>query len=401
MTSTFWKWYEYSIKAICLLLPVAKRSKVREQWLLLPVIYEKNNRSIPYFKKFRNYIVPSKCVLIVEPNHYHFEILPGFCQYFKELGYDVHLISQPALLDDSPFIRCSEKPETFYLSPKYQKKALAHKKIKQYDWVFFSTSVLWEKAIRDSYPNWLSFLPQSKYGVLMVEHNLFPYVEQYGHKKFIAEHRTFTLAGQHNVPMLNPHYFGGLSITPKGSKTTFSAVIHHEQNKDILFEACRKLITSSQTHFRVIILGRSVVKDIPADLLQHIEVTGKIKFSEFWAKYDQTDFIMTMLNPEIPAEQKYRNGTTTGSWQLMMGFRKPVLIHTDFADFYRLHNENAILYQQNEELAETMSRCIAMTDPQYEAYQRNIKALASEIHEESLHNLRKVITQHEGNSTFP
>lgn len=158
------KLYEYFIKFICLFFSKKNRRIKRDKLLLQPKILAKNIKSRPYYNKFLKNKIKEKSILIVEPNPYHFELLPGYCNYFQFLGYHIDLIAQPNIELDSPFIKYKNKPIAFYLSPKYQKKALKLSKIKKYDFVFLSTSVLWTDSIRDSYIKWLGFEPKGKYG---------------------------------------------------------------------------------------------------------------------------------------------------------------------------------------------------------------------------------------------
>lgn len=56
--------------------------------------------------KFKTYKIKRKSVLIVEPNPYHGEILPGFVKYFQEVleGYNTDLFLRRKNITDSPFI---------------------------------------------------------------------------------------------------------------------------------------------------------------------------------------------------------------------------------------------------------------------------------------------------------
>lgn len=385
------KLYSYFIKFICLFYPVKIRRRERDKLLLMPEVLKKDFRTRKNLRKFLSDKVKEKSVLMVEPNPYHFELQPGFCKYFQDLGYNVDVIAQPELLTDSSYIRYPKPPDIFYLSSKNQKKALLSKKIKKYDFVFLCTSVLWADNVRDSYINWLGFEPQAKFGFFLVEHNLIPYLEVYGHNKYIAQNKIFTLAGQQGIPMLNPHYFGEVRIQDKAQKTIFSVVINEEKNTKLLFEACRILIKNEISNFKIYVTGRSVITDIPQDLHQFIKVTGKIKFIDLWNIYEKSDFLIPMPNPDIGNHSRYNNGTVTGSWQIMMGFLKPAIIHKNFTSYYRLDKSNSVIYSSNNDLAKTMSLSIKMKQDEYKKLQTNLKLLAQKVYKESLQNLRSSI----------
>ena len=116
------KLYSYFIKFICLFYPVKIRRRERDKLLLMPEVLKKDFRTRKNLRKFLSDKVKEKSVLMVEPNPYHFELQPGFCKYFQDLGYNVDVIAQPELLTDSSYIRYPKPPDIFYLSSKNQKK---------------------------------------------------------------------------------------------------------------------------------------------------------------------------------------------------------------------------------------------------------------------------------------
>lgn len=380
--------YNYFINFICLFVPVKTRREKRKKLLLLPIIFLKNIKSINSYKDFRQSSVRKKAVLIVEPNPYHFELQPGYCQYFQDLGYDVDVIAQPNLKEDFAYQYYPKVPEIYYLSLKYQKKALKLSKIKDYEFVFLSTSTISSDNLRTSYINWLGFEPQAKHGFLMVEHNVIPFVKDYGHEKYLEQNRSFTLAGQYNIPILNPHYFGNIKSTTLSGNNIFVAIINENQNIELLFNACKNLINQNITNFSVIVAGRSVISEIPDDLQNHISKTGIIKFTKLWEIYNNADFIIPMLNPEIDNQLRFKDGSVTGSWQIILGFSKPAIIHKDFSNFYRLNKNNALIFESNSELSVIMNKAININSYKYRSLQSNIKELSDIIYNESINNLK-------------
>lgn len=391
------KLYSYFIKFICLFYPIEIRRKERERLLILPEAVKKDWKTKKNLARFSSDRVKEKSVLIVEPNPYHFELQPGYCKYFQDLGYNVDVIAQPELEEDSAYIKYPHRPNIYYLSPKHQKKALQSSKIKQYDFVFLSTSVIWANPMRDSYLNFLGFEPNGKYGFFLVEHNVIPYVKDYGHQKYVDQNRSFTLGGQQNIPMLNPHYFGEYTTTSKSKFPTFVVVINEQQNKKILFDTCRILLKKNISNFKVIVAGRTVISEIPEDLKGIISFTGKTKFADLWKIYNESDFFIPMLNPEIAHHQRYREGTVTGSWQIILGFLKPAIIHSHFANYYQFDSDNSIIFNSNEDLANAVKNAISMTSETYTFLQKNLKLLSEKIRHDSLKNLRSRTIDREQN----
>lgn len=385
------KLYRYIINFICLFINSKKRRAYREKWLLIPGIIVKNYKSKPAYRKFIKEEVSENSILLIEPNPYHYELMPGFYKYFKDLGYHISIIAQPNILENNPFCYISEPPTIYPLSIKYQKKALGLKKISNFEFAFFNTSVIWADNVRDSYVNWLNFEPKTKNGILMVEHNILPYMKDYNHTKYNDKKRLFTLRGLLNTSILNPHYFGDIDNIKQNSIKTFAVVINVKENELLLYDICRQLLNKKIFNFHFKIIGRTLVKEIPDDLNIYISKTGTLNFKELWENYKKSDFLIPMLNPKVRNQSRYKESTTTGTYQIMLGFKKPVLIHTDFASFYHLNDLNSIIYKSNNVMIEAIIKCINMKENEYNILKSNIEDLSNEIQNESIKNLKDSI----------
>ena len=86
-------------------------------------------------KKFYKTPVRKNSVLIVEPNPYHAEILPGFVRYFQDLNYNVDIILRHENFCDSSFAEYKDI-NVFNTDTKHIKKYLHSSKIKDYKIVF-------------------------------------------------------------------------------------------------------------------------------------------------------------------------------------------------------------------------------------------------------------------------
>lgn len=351
-------------------------------------MYEKQNN-----KSFVGYNIPDHTVLIVEPNPYHGEILPGFVKYFYDLGYNVDLMLRHENDVEDIFCRFDKKPNVFYGTANHLKEMLKWSKIKDYEYLFFSSSAFWERDYANSYLNFLEFEPQTKKGILMIEHNIDPYLHEYQEEKYLDTGRLFTLSGFHNTPMLNPHYFGdNISITPKSDdKTRFIAVggINSAcKNHELLLKAVRSLV-DLKIKFEVIVVGSGKL-DLPVDLQKFVIFKGRLDFKNMFAEMEKADFFLPLLDATIPEHKRYMTGTTTGSRQLALGFLKPMIIAEEFAQVYDLNNQNSVVYSQND-LTRAMLVATKIEPNHYANMQRMLKKLADEIYQRSLDNLRKTV----------
>jgi len=338
--------------------------------------------------RFLRRIVPQKSVLIVEPNPYHGEILPGYAKYWCDLGYNVELILRPELVYDAPFCRFDKTPKIFYMLPHQTKRALKIK-AKSYDFVFLSTSVI-ATVQAGCYIKHLGFEPNGKHGFFMIEHTIAPHIKEMGHDKLGAP--IFSISGFQNVPALSPHYFGDIKITSKSVKTSFAATVNISENRTLLFDSVRELLRRGHDNFRVIICGRTVAIKIPSDLKKYIVKTGKCSFDTLWKIWEQSDFMLPLLNPEPRAgQERYAGNCCTGSYNGILGFQKPAIIHSTFSKHYKLDETNSIIYDDNKKLPDAMVQAIMMNNANYAEMQSGLSKLAKSLEKESLDNLQAAI----------
>ena len=349
-----------------------------------------------------------KTVLIIEVNDFHGECLPGYIKYFHDLGYHVHMFATNRQ-EKSGFLSRVGVPVKLFCLPKYDMiKCLERSDFKKgYDFVLIATSqtFIQEKNAMGSLFSILKNIPSGKFGFLVVEHNI-RQLYRLKHDRFVAEQKAFSLNGQRDIPMLNPHWFGDVKISDKNARTVFAATVNKtsEMNKDTLFNAVKQLVLRGINNFKVIIVGRTVVESIPDDLKEYVEMTGIVDFPKLWQVYDGVDFLMPMLNPEEQGEGTYKDYSTsavTGSYQTMLGFLKPFLLHSYFCDSYRLNKNNAVIYDSTEKLVDAMERAINMNADEYKGIQENLRALEQEIYTTSLNNLKSMIALHSTKSTNP
>lgn len=339
-------------------------------------------------KDFEHKYIRNNSVLIVEPNSYHGEILPGFIKYFQDLGYNVDLLLRDENVKDKSFFACKN---INYVSGSalFLKTILKLPQINNYEFVFFSSSAYWEKdIIKDSFLNYLEFIPQSKYGIMMIEHNINHCLLQYNETKYLENNRLFTLAGFQNTPMLNPHYFKDIEIKPRNSKTKFIIAGHCEKGSDILFSGVYNLVKNGVTNFEVNIIGHQI--DVPDKMKDYIKTLGHLSFKEMYKEVESADFVLPMLAADNKNFEHYLSGTTSGAVNLALGFLKPLCISEVFGLAYHFQNTNSIFYEGNN-LADGMKAAIKLSNENYATMQNNLKVFADNIYSKSLNNLKNSI----------
>ena len=340
--------------------------------------------------KFKDYNIEKPTVLIVEPNSYHGECLCGFVKYFQDLNYNVVLLLRFENNVEDIFCRFSNLPKVFYGTKGYLKKILKSKKVKQYDFVFIQTTAFFDGNIHTSYLNYLTFEPKGKNGLLLVEHTINPFIEEFKEQKYLQQNHLFTLTGFQNTLMVNPHYFGDkVNIIEKSTDTTNFIAIGgiNKSHKDhsLIFKSAEYLLQKG-LNFKITVIGGGKL-NIPEQFKNNICFKGKLNFKQMFLELEKADFILTLMNLDIVEHHKYLTNTTSGSYQLSLGFLKPLIINETFAKVYNLDDNNSITYTENNMEIAMQIGCY-MSRQRYKEIQDNLSVLEKKIYFKSLENLK-------------
>ncbi len=338
-------------------------------------------------------------VLLVEPNPYHGEILPGFTYLFQELGYKVELLIRNEVAFQKPFAIYPKDrlPLIHTGSAERLKKYLYSIEEGKYEIILFTTNVYWEKDKNNtSYLRYLKFLPKANLGSLFVEHNLWS-IDNDDSSLIYKANRLFTLLEYpyrgSKTKMLNPHYFGELKTTESRDLNRIlllGSSSYSSSNIKLLFQAVRKVKEISNKPISISITGADV--DVPSDLRDEIKTLGFLNFPEFYQIIENHDYLLTVFDSKSssPEQNKYKHGTTSGTIQLSLGFNKPIIINDTNALAYGFSEKDSITYKNNN-LFNGLKNALEMNQLKYEDIVNNLKIKSRNIEKTSLHNLAKAI----------
>lgn len=355
--------------------------------------------------EFEKHVIRSKSVLIVEPNPYHGEILPGFTTYFQELGFDVDLFIRNEVQAETPFaLFRNNVPRIFHGDSAGIASALKDERISQYDYIFFSTNVLWENGVfMGSYLSYLGFVPKAKFGILAVEHNL-PFLIEDGAEYQLRQGRVFTLSeeryGGGKTLMLNPHRFGAADYGKRNGDVTRFAVVGgvnaQSKNIDLLFSSIRRLVEERRGNFDVTIMGSGEL-EIPEPLQGHITFLGRKDFNALYRMMTEVDYLLPLLDSGRPEHEKYLRGTSSGIVQLSLGFHVPMVIDGKFSERYGFTGRNCVRYMESD-LFRGMSDAMQIKGETYVEMRHQIELKASKVYSKSLGNLKEALMQLENDA---
>lgn len=336
-----------------------------------------------------------KKALLIEPNAYHGEILPGFTYLLQALDFEVDVLMRPEVLAEDPFsIYPKEKqPHLIALDIRAYKKYLLSQK-NNYDLFFYSTSVLWD-AVYGNYDivDYLGGVIEGKSGSIYIEHNL-SFVRGGANLQLMRSGRVATILSykfdDNTTKAINPSYFGELKDTRPYAHTRTRILVLGLRSKspetvNATVAAIRAIAQSRKVLFTVVNYSIEEINDA-------ICCTGRLSFDEYYRLIREADYI---LNPfdDIPLEHdKYLNGTTSGAVQISIGFRKPLIIPSRHAEKYGFDEKVAILYRDSYDMDRAIARALDISERDWGAMEKRLSSLYNNVRDSSLNNLSEIIS---------
>ena len=332
-------------------------------------------------------------ICLVEFNNCHVEVIAGFVQYFKKLGYNIDIIINSAVSDEKPFCRQDMHGIRIFKAHSTTIRAIINSQnMKKYKHIFLMSSAYY-KTKPNKHQDYCTLLPYFKRANLkpyIIEHDLKD-IAIFSEENELKENRIITLGKFDKGIFINPHNFGEVKNLSKNEITTFVTVGKIEakrKNFNKLIESLNTLIDKRQ-NFHVIIIGMGKIKTIPKRLRPYIKITGRLNFPKMYKNLESADFFLPLLDPDVKEHERYITTGVTGSAQLIYGFTKIPVIDQKFAGFYRFNDKNAIVY--DHDLASAMEKAINMSKETYSIYCQELLKTSKSIREESEKNLKDLL----------
>lgn len=338
----------------------------------------------------------SKSILMLDTNDFHAEIIPGLIKYWRDLGYHVDVVYSEIVAKEKPLCRYRDKNIRSYPLSIVGINLLAKfLDAKEYEKVMLNTSMCcFYREDEEKYVARKIFkkIPADKF--ILIEHDLHD-IERMEETEFLKNKRVVSLLRfeMADTVMVNPHFFGAVKVTPKNEMVNFvvvGGIQAKRKNHKLMFDAVAELVKAGYENFRVIVVGRGKIEDVPVGLRKYFTLKGRLDFPKMYEVMEHADFYLTLLDEQNDDHKRYITSGVTGSFQLVLGFVKPCLISKTFADFYGLDNQNSIVYEDNDLLA-GMKRALEIDAAAYGNLQKNLEELAKRVYAESLMNLQNII----------
>lgn len=339
--------------------------------------------------------IRKNCVLIVETNNCHYEVIPGYAKYFTELGYNVDI----AVCGDERLDFLSDalrSVRVYNLGEKDIERLLSAAAICKYRYIVFNSAIKYVGGGAANAPEMP--LVTDYYKNIAADISKMIFVQHHMERRGINRNQ-IALVDLHNsyssrFYTVNPHYFGKVKITQKNKDITKFIVVggisSWRKNYDLLIASVRRLAKLTD-RFKVIVVGAGQKLQIDEDVAAYFDIRGRLPYREMFAAMEEADFFLCLLDPENPDHDRYVSMGTSGSFQLIYGFAKLCLIQAKFAAAYEFNHTNSLVYENNADLVPLMQQAIEMDGTVYARLQSELKNKAQNIRERSLRNLKLLL----------
>ncbi|MBR2625444.1 MAG: glycosyltransferase [Lentisphaeria bacterium] len=347
-----------------------------------PVIYADNN----------TFMVWEPC------SQSHSEVVPGYVKYLLDLGYTVSVTVNPEHYDSGLFSRFP-KDRLFLntLSRRAAKHYFKRADLSGVKGILVTTAgklcdnIHFDKA----YTHFNKTLERKK--LFLVEHDAKFAVDAGTWNENIITLRKLNYCGAKSC-VVNPHYFGEVKITPKSDKITNFIMVGKlgagQSDNAVIVEAASSLIKDGMTDFKITVVGKGSLDELPSELAKYVDIKGRLSFTDMFAELEKADFMLTSYNNE--QHSFYRTTGASGNFQLVYGFAKPCIIIRDFAEINGFTDENSIVYEKAADYVDAMKKAIGMSGEEYAVMQKNLMDYTSALREESGKNLAGLIMRQTG-----
>lgn len=372
--------------------------KYRPLFLFRPRFYEALFETYikPCFE-YKKPVIKSNTFIVWEPcSKSHSEVVPGYVKYLLDLGYHVSVIVNPQHYKGGLFSRFEDKNLTLNkMSRKEVKEFFRKNNLKDVSGVLVTTSgklcdsIHYEQCYE-------SFNPEAdKSKLFFVEHEVKHSVDAGTWREDIITLRKLNYKEADSV-VVNPHYFGEVKLTPKNSDivnfVTVGAIQGKKKNNDLIINSVKELHEKGIHNFKITVIGKGHLKKLPKELQQYFDIKGRLPFDKMYDEIEKADFLITSYDETKPGHIRYNTTGTSGNFQLVYGFAKPCIIIESFGPINGFDSSNSILYKTDSEFANALHKGIEMSSEKYSELQKNLKAYADKLYENSKENLRKLIT---------
>ena len=340
--------------------------------------------------------VPSNTALIIEPNEFHGETLPGYYALLRRFGFNCWIIAHPSIDVEGSFSRVFNRDGLIVLrlNPFFIALLLRSSCSHKFCLLFFNSSMIASPyGYFGGVVEYVGRLPQLKKGCFLIEHSV-RHLSERAKSDVVDHRRMFALrevrTEPHQLPMLAPVEFGHFVRTPLKRKIHFITIGRASTEfRDFaqLIDAVTSLLDLGISNFQISVVGDGGVGMlVPNNIRKKMTFHGYLPFADMFTLLEQSHFVLPLLDSRNNAHLRYIEDVTSGSRQLIFGFEKIGIWDSFFAGEYGFDENNAIVHMPGQ-LMQAMRSAVEMNDETYAMKMDAVASKKKEIFNKSIYNL--------------
>lgn len=328
-------------------------------------------------------------ILLVEPNPYHGEIVASLATYCQALGFRLVYLLHPTLNKESITAILPKHPQNtlLFAPPKLQRLILKSHKITRFHRVIFSSQ---EINVGKKYLSYQQIFQLPK--------EVKPIVIQHHEKKELGKNQTtisLLAANKHQLPVIYPVTLGISTphqLKPKITFVVIGKIEKQRKNFSLLLNAVSQLLGENKNNFKIEMIGSLKPHGFSPLLSAYFNFHSRLDYPQMLHVIERSDFILSLLDPQLTAHQAYAGEKVSGSWINSVALTKPCILHSYFSKYYHFNHKNSLLYKNNELLKNTMKRALAMSAAEYQLLVKELTKDRQHLQELSLKTLAKLFS---------
>lgn len=353
-------------------------------------------------KYLLNLPIKENKIVLIEANGCHGENIPTFLKYLRELGYSVDLIITKKIYKENPmcYVPADLMVNCYVLDLADIETFVSSDKIKEYEYCILTSHFLYYGISVNTAPSFFDYFENykcPKHGYIVLEHHL-----EKINKKLLEDNRVLGITDFNNsnneLPFVNTNYFGELKDKNSKNDTvefiTIGELKSFRRNSDILIDAVKQLERSGIGNFKVVVIGRGSLDQLPDNLKKYFEILGRVTYKTLYDNLQKADYFLPLLDPLNIKHERYIKNGTSGSFNLIYGFNKPCIIAEKFANAHYFNSENSIIYKNNSDLKDKMVEAINQTNDDYIKMCTSLSNTVEVINKKSFNNLKEILSVH-------
>lgn len=361
-----------------------------------------------------------KKIMLLEPNPYHSEVLPGIVKYLEDLNYIVDVYIRNEAIEKNVFCRYKIKGNItgYFLSE--VKDLFSSEQMQEYDFLFLSSMEHSENGTVLRFLDEIGIIPQTKYGVIGMYHTNW-LINTFNDHKMQEEDRLFMISDfqtkeYFGVHTLSPVFWGNVRLKcRKRVEKIRLLVVGASMDIFMLQEAYWKLLPNERKKIEIRFIGQEQNKCNIKDVLynffmflrgifvprfrrcRNLMTLGKVNYDQMYSEVEQADFMLVLLDPFKEYQQHYTCSSTSGVRQLILGFSKIGIMHHNVAEKYGFPEEACIRFESGK-LETALKKAIYMQQDDYRHMVSLVKGCRNKLFSQEKKNLANIIESIERDS---